>query len=187
MIEDSYTSDGFVETFRRLTSDSSVWTVEDYIRISSGTRRDAIEYQLRNLRESQSRVIVLHCSSRLAKVIFEVAEQNFFVERYAWFVTDVVIRNQRLVQSFPVGLVAVNVTQAMLPRELLLGVVRLLGVALKDFDADRKSRKLIDAAAASARERSIELGAGCWIKSQNRSQDGSRLYRQVHLQQPTDK
>lgn len=158
--------------------------VEDYIRVSSSTRRDAIEYQMLNLRENQSRVIVLHCSPRLARLIFDVAEQNFFVQNYAWFVTDVVIRNDRLVQTFPVGLVAVNVTQAMSPRQLLPDTVRLVGAALKEFDAEeeegkRKGRHDVASRSSTAAnaERGKEHGAGCWVKPQNRSQSGHRLYR----------
>lgn len=111
-----------------------------------------------------------------------MAEQNGFVRDYAWFVTDEVIRNEKLVQAYPIGLVAVNVSQDLSPKALLPDTVRLIGAALRSNSADKKA--VVDATPGSGVEatrgsgrRVKEHNGGCWISAQNRSLEGNRLYR----------
>jgi Receptor family ligand binding region len=67
--EDSYTGDGFVETFYALTAakNKSVWRVEDHIRVLNNSSKESIDYQLLALLENQSRVIILHSRSQLTQ------------------------------------------------------------------------------------------------------------------------
>ena len=107
--EDSYATDGFIENFKSLTSDVR-WRVEDHIRLSTRFSREKIDYKLLNLLENQSRVIILHCSVRLARRVFQVAQQEGFTSQgYAWFVTEsAVTRNSEILADYPVGILAVT-------------------------------------------------------------------------------
>jgi len=111
-----------------------------------------------------------------------VAEQNGFVRDYAWFVTDEVIKNEKLTETYPIGLVAVNVSLELSPRVLLPDTVRLIGQALRSYNADKKG--VFDAtsgtgvyATQGSGRRMKEHNGGCWISAKNRSLDGNRLYR----------
>ena len=132
--EESYATDGFIETFKSLTSDVR-WRVEDHIRLSLRFSREKIDYKLLNLLENQSRVIILHCSIRLARRVFHVAQQEGFTNQgYAWFVTeDVVTRNAEILADYPVGLLAVTLDYASEHKRYLPRVVELISKATDAF------------------------------------------------------
>ena len=77
--EDTYAMDGFLDTFRQYTADTR-WRVEDYIVLSRTYTKEQIDYKLLNLLENKSRVIVLHSSWQLARLIFQVASLSGFTE-----------------------------------------------------------------------------------------------------------
>lgn len=82
---------------------------------------------MKKLKERRARIILLHCSKRLAKRIMVVAQEFEMTGRgYAWFVTDDVTGNRRSIpESFPVGLISVGMRKVNL-KQVLKDVVNLL-------------------------------------------------------------
>lgn len=173
--EDTYKSDGFLDAFYRLTRNTSVWRVEDHISIPHRSTLSAIDYHLLNLLENQSRVVVLHCSPRLARTVFQVAEMNGIVRGYAWFVTEDVTRSQRsVIDAFPVGLVAIRLSSILTPRNLIPDTVRLIA---KAFDRlhDKAVQLYSSATSRPLLRHSGPSPSSCWSYTPNNS--GDELYR----------
>jgi len=136
-------------------------------------------------------VCCLGYSATLAKVIFEVALQNGFVDGYAWFVTEDSVRGiartrcsgdkKQLVipsrrshatpvtdfSSYPAGLVTVTASKGLQPSTLMKDVVRLVAEALRRYSSRRRH-------AASSFS-----GTGCWDSKQRYFPEGDLFYRLV--------
>ena len=136
--EDGYASDGFVDTFKRLTSNKTRWQIEDHISMNNSLSENAIDYKLHNLLENESRVIILHCSIHLARKLFQVAKLNGFTERgYAWFVTEDVMSHDDLVlEDYPVGLVAIGLDYKFNHKVLIEETVTLINNATQRYARD---------------------------------------------------
>ena len=150
IVEDDYASDGFLETFKRLTTDEE-WHIEDKVVVSRKMTKSAIDYKLHVLLENQSRVMILHASVEMAQLIFEVAKNNGFTDKgYAWFVTeDVVTRRDSDLKAYPVGLVAFTIDYSVEVYALLRDATTLVSKATEKFVTDR-GRALLDFARQSA-------------------------------------
>ena len=136
IIEDTYASDGFLETFLHLTPDTQKWHVEDKIIISAKDTDQAIDYKLQYLLENRSRLLILHCSVALARNVFRVAEVNGLTgEGYAWFVTEDVATNDKVIlkEDYPIGLVAFTLDYSYYEDDLVADAVKLISLATERF------------------------------------------------------
>ena len=135
--EDLYTHDGFVDTFKQLTT-ASDWRLEDHIRLSRNMTEEQIDYKLLNLLENESRVIILHCSVELARKVFHVAQLNGFAKvGYAWFVTeDVMSRDDSVLVDYPIGLLAVVTDRELDYKVLIDQTVALIANATFRYGRD---------------------------------------------------
>lgn len=187
--EESYVNDGFVDAFLRLTGNTSLWQVEDRITVAHLSSQSAVDYQLLNLLENQSRVVVLHCSPRTAKVVFRVAESNDFVRGYAWFVTEDVVRTTRGgLEAFPVGLVAVRVGGGggggggyPTPEVLIPKAVQLIAAGLERFHRERRRTRRPGSTVRSAPRHSVSTDRDCGsAASRAPNEAGEMLYKWVN-------
>lgn len=138
ILEDDYATDGFLETFKRLTRGEH-WRIEDKVVLSRSMTSSAVEYKLHVLLENESRVMILHASVEMAKVIFEVASHlDFTGKGYAWFVTDeVVTKKAEDLEAYPVGLVGFTIDYKVETYALFRDAVTLISKATERFVADR--------------------------------------------------
>lgn len=161
LVEQESISDGFYSELKILLSDKK-WNIAVYF-ISSKFSRTYICSFIAKILKNERKIVMLHSTPHLAKVIFKCTQ--YVPSSISWFLTDKVFtRNRSLLKYYPVGALAVAVTEQTYLEEMLKDSMSVVVEAI---------------AAIPARVRSFSLSFkhDCWKIIDSEQFIGEYIYR----------
>lgn len=99
IVEDQLQNDGLLEKLNLLSSRTSLWTLDNTVRVSSNMSDEALKEELEHLYRNKTRVYLLHVSSTLALNVLYIAHKMQLVNfDTVWISTEEVLFNLTTMQ-----------------------------------------------------------------------------------------